>query len=108
MWKITRAGLRTQLVEYVKENKNNDDDNGTVWHRLSHLNTRYEPYNEQYITHGHRAYCCINCVLVFALFTIILLLAYRYPAFTTTTDQTKNENRQNLVSFQCFQPKIGP
>ena len=43
------------------------------WHRLSHLNTRYEPYNEQYINHRHRAYCCINYVLIFAFFTIILL-----------------------------------
>ena len=79
-----------------------------MWHRLSHLNTRYEPYNEQYIAHGHRVYCCINCVLVFALFTIILLLAYRYPAFTmTTTGPHKNWNRQNLVNFQRIEPKLG-
>ena len=55
-----------------------------MWHRLSNLNTRYEPYNEQYINHGHRVYCCINYVLVFVLFTIILLpphhIPYCYPA----------------------------
>ena len=78
MWQITRADLRTQLVEYVKKKKIiDDDDNGTVvWHRLSHLNTRYEQYNDRYITRRHRAYYCINYVRLFALFTIILFLAY--------------------------------
>ena len=63
-----------------------DDDNGTVWHRLSHLSTRYEPYNEQYITHRHRVYCCINYVLVFAFFAINfwrirynIKIKYQYP-----------------------------
>ena len=55
---------------------------GTDW--MSHLNTRYEPYNEQYINHKHRVDYCINCVPLFDLFTIILLvpyhISYRYPA----------------------------
>ena len=73
--------MRVYVLNAKKKKIIDDDDNGTVWHRLSHLNTRYEPYNEQYITHRHRVYCCINYVLVFALFTIILLLAsvYQYP-----------------------------
>ena len=49
------------------------------------------------INHGHRAYRCINCVLVFALFTIILLLAYRYPAFTTTTGPHKIQTDERIL-----------
>ena len=31
-------------------------------------------YNDQYINHRQRVYCCISCVLLFQLFTIVLLL----------------------------------
>ena len=70
-------GSTYSTVEYAKKkNIIDDDDDGTVWHRLSLLNTIYERYNEQYNNYRHTVYCCINCVLVFAVFTIILLLAY--------------------------------
>ena len=70
-------GSTYSTVEYAKKkNIINDDDDGTVWHRLSLLNTIYERYNEQYINHRHRAYWCINYVLLFAVFTIILLVPY--------------------------------
>ena len=44
---------------------------------LSHLNGtyEYEQYTEQYINSRHRVNCCINYVLVFHLFAMILLVA---------------------------------
>ena len=42
---------------------------------LGHFNGSYERYTEQYINCRHRVYWYINCVLLFQLFTIILLLA---------------------------------
>ena len=64
-------GSTYSTVEYAKKkNIIDDDDDGTVWHRLSLLNTIYERYNEQYNNHRHTAYCCINCLPVFAFFSI--------------------------------------
>ena len=86
----------TYSTSWVREEKNyDDDDDGTVRHRLSHLITRYEHYNEQYINQRHRSYCCIDCLLLFSLFytcfAVLLTCVRRYPAFTTTTKlkQTK-------------------
>ena len=64
----------TRGSTYSSEKKTiiDNDDDGTVRHHLSNLNGTYEPYNEEYINHRHRVNCCINYVLVFALFTIIM------------------------------------
>ena len=70
MSEITRARSRTQQKNI------NDDDDGTVWHRLSNLNGTNGQYIDSPINNGHRVNCCINFVLVCALFMIILLLAY--------------------------------
>ena len=103
MWQITRADLRTQLVEYVKKKKIIDDgDEGTVWHRLSHLNTRYEPSNEQCINHRHSTYCCINYVLVFAVFTIILLLQTVRWSVYFMIDRAKKLKQAKLGQFSMY------
>ena len=41
---------------------------------LSHFDARYEQYINQYLIYRHRVNCCINCVFVFQLFMIILLV----------------------------------
>ena len=58
-------------------------DDGTVNHILRHfnLNTRYEQYNEQYISQRHVGFRCTTAVSIaslflFFLFVIIFLLAY--------------------------------
>ena len=81
----------TYSTSWVREEKNyDDDDDGTVWHRLSHLNTRHEPSNEQYINHRHRSYFCINCYLLFWLFhTYFARSVYRYPADWSMTGPQK-------------------
>ena len=61
------------LLHEINYFENNHDD-GTVTSILSHLNTMNEPYNDSRPIHRHRVDYCINCVLVFALFTIILLV----------------------------------
>ena len=48
------------------------------------LNSTYEQYIDRPINHGHWVYCCINYVLVFALFTIII--------YWTETGQGVHEN----------------
>ena len=107
VWKITRAGVRTQIMSTRRKIIIDDDDDGNVWHRLSHLNTRYEPENEQYINQRHRAYCCINYVLVFAVFMIIFD-AIRYDfKITYRYRPSKNWNRRNLVNFQPIKSKLG-
>ena len=40
------------------------------------LNSTYEQYIDRPINRGHRVYCGINYMLVLALFTLILLVAY--------------------------------
>ena len=43
-------------------------------HRLSHILARYEPYIDRHLIYRHRVNWCINCVLVYYLFVMILLL----------------------------------
>ena len=42
---------------------------------LSLFNNRYELYIDRHLIYRHRVNCCINYVLAFRLFTMILLLA---------------------------------
>ena len=75
----------------------NEDDNDTVTGILSHLNTRYEHYNKQYINHRHTLYCCINCRFLCCLVSIFLLLAC--PRWFDWPKKLYDVNRQNLVKF---------
>ena len=54
-------------------------DNGTVKHIWRHLNGKYEQYIDNSINHRHMVYCCINYVLVFDLFFMILLIILEAP-----------------------------
>ena len=71
MWKITRAGLRTQLLSTRRRKK---ILTMTMMVISSHFTATYGQFNDCYFIYRHRGGHCINCVLVFALFTIILLL----------------------------------
>ena len=50
----------------------------------SHFTATYGQFNDQYLIYRHRGGHCIDSVLIFALFKIILLvpyhISYRYPA----------------------------
>ena len=61
-----------------------DHDDGTTTGILSHALGRYEQSNDQNLIYRHRGNYCTNCVLVFAFFTIILLV------FTSTTNFYRN------------------
>ena len=50
-------------------------DDGTVRHHLSNLKGTNGQFNDWYLIYRHRGGHCINYVLVFALFMIVLLLA---------------------------------
>ena len=56
----------TYSTSWVRKRKQNHDD-GTVRHRLNHLNGIYEQYIDCSINHRPRMYCCINYVLVYLL-----------------------------------------
>ena len=100
MCKITRAGLRTQSTE--KKKIIEDDDDGTVRHHLSNLNGTNEQYIDCPINHGHRVNCCINYVLVCALFTIILLLAYTGTLPFRPMTGPQKLKQANLGQFSIF------
>ena len=53
-----------------------DHDDGTVTGILSTLNSRNESYIESHLIYRHRHRHCINYVLVFALFVIVLLVEH--------------------------------
>ena len=102
-------GPSLTLAIIVHINIIDNDDNGTVRHHLSNLNGTYEQYIDRCINHRHRAYCCINYVLVFALFKIILLLLLAYTGTRPIIDQIicTDVNGQNLVNFQSIKLKLG-
>ena len=99
----------TYLNKWVREEKKviDDDDDGTETGIHSHLNTRYDHYNEQYINHGHRVYCCINYVLVFALFMIILLVPYHIPYGTPPFWLVQKLKQTKLGQFSTYRIETG-
>ena len=43
---------------------------------LGHFINRYEPFIDRNLTYRHRGNCCINCMLVFHSFAMILLVEH--------------------------------
>ena len=58
----------------MKKKKIIDDDDDTIMDISSHFTATYEQYNDRYLIYRHRDRHCINYVLVFAFFTIIVLI----------------------------------
>jgi hypothetical protein len=85
-----------------KKKITDDDDDGTVRHHLSNLNGTNEQYIDRSINHGHRVNCCITYVLVCALFTIILLLAYTGTLPFGLTTGPQKLKQANLGQFSIF------